>query len=100
MSTKSIANCSNKATVEEDAMRFNEEKIKAAEQHIGDHLNVQDWVNSWEAAEESITSTEMLADTEIVEQIRQEPEEDDTENMKLSPTKPAKTHSEAVSHLK
>ena len=91
MSAKSTANCWNKslgkvfprakATVEEDAMGSNEEEIRIAEQHIGANLTVQDWVNSWEAAEESITWTEILADTQIVQQIKQEPVEDDTEDI-------------------
>ena len=40
-----------------------------------------------QSTEESLTSLENHTDTQHVEQIRQEPEDDDIEDMELSPPK-------------
>ncbi|KII68736.1 hypothetical protein RF11_01096 [Thelohanellus kitauei] len=62
-------------------------------------ITLYDWVNDWETTEDEITETEMLTDSDIVEKIRHEIEED-IEEVETLAIKPSKTHTEAVSHKK
>jgi hypothetical protein len=117
VTTKTITNCWNKSlgaafprsgdTEEEVDILFNEEQMVAAQEQLGSNLLVeetitlQDWVNDWETAEDEITETEMLTDSEIVDQIRHEVDEDeDTEEVETPAIELSKTHTEAVSHIK
>ncbi|KII65203.1 hypothetical protein RF11_13479 [Thelohanellus kitauei] len=62
-------------------------------------ITLHDWVNDLETAEDEITETEMLTNSEIVEQIRLEIEED-REEVETLAIEPSKTHTEAVSYMK
>ncbi|KII68417.1 hypothetical protein RF11_02118 [Thelohanellus kitauei] len=115
VTTKTIPNCCNKSlaaafprsgdTEEEVDIGLNDEQMVAAQEQWGSNLLVEetitlhDWVNDWETAEDEITETEMLTDSEIVEQIRHEIYED-TEEVETLAIEPSKTHTEAVSHIK
>jgi hypothetical protein len=70
---------------------LSDEEMVAAQEGLGRNLLVEetitlnDWVNDWETAEDEITETEMLTDSEIVEQIRHEVDEDeDTEEVDIA----------------